>query len=482
MLQRGSLWAACALSFVLVGCLERDTGRVGPEVGFGQDVSLAGSGVTEVDVMFVVDTSPSMAHERINLAAQIRSLVYDLASPPDRNSDSVPDWNPAQSLRIGIVTTDVGTGSVTFESTTCEPNGDDGRLVGGVFEWQTGDDPDAFAASVRDVVSGLPGDGCAFEQPLEATARAMAHADEYGFPRQDGLLAVVLVTDEDDCSVANDDLFFSAIAPGEPNIHCAKYRAQLTPNAELLQVIQGGRDPYNFVFAAITGIPRGLRDNSPTAVLNDPLMQDEFIDPVGPGLLQVREACEFVDPETGDSLGEAAPARKIVEFAALVPDSVLTTICTDDFGPAVHEIGERVGSRVPGVCLVRAIPDAAGTVPCEATVTLPEGETCTQPGYSEIGRDGDRAICAIAQVAEGSTEGGFYYDADNDDCPQLAFTEPAIPPIGSDVNAQCFFQLFRADGEQCARASQCGSGFCDPIARTCAPPPPVEGPGEPIGP
>ena len=63
---------------------------------------------------------------------------------------------------------------------------------------------------------------------------------------------------------------------------------------------------------------------------------------------------------------------------------------------------------------------------------------------------------------------GFSYDPAHEACPQLVLTEDAQPPIGAIVQAECFFPLQMELGAQCARSSQCGSGFCDPITDTCS--------------
>lgn len=465
-----ALWAALA-----VGCLERKGATAGPEIGFGQVVSLRGGGVTEVDLLFVIDNSRSMREEQQNLVVQIPRLVRDLAEPPDRDGNGQPDWAAVESLRIAVTTTDVGTGSVQVSSSNCRPGGDDGELRGGIFEWTPGDDPDAFAAEIGTVVQSL-GEGCAFEQQLEATARALQRARALGFPRQSALLAVVVVTDEEDCSIDTDDVFFGAIDPLLYNVHCTRNDSQLTPVRTLVERIRGGRSDDEIVFAAITGIPRDGA-TEPSAVLDHPDMQyREMPSSVNARVPTPVPVCEFVTDD-GTSLGEAAPARRLVRAAAELPGSVLRTICTDDFGPAIAQITERIGSRASGVCLVRELPEQAGLVPCEVNVRLPQGESCSSyPGYVGLTSESDgRELCAVTQVPSGSTNGGWFYDPSRDGCPQLAFTEAGRPPVGSDVLAECFFPVLREDGEQCARASQCESNWCDPVARACAPLPELPG-------
>lgn len=465
------------------GCLERPGVPTGPEIGFGQKVSIDQRGVSAVDLLFVIDDSASMEQEQANLATEIRQLVRDLAAPPDRNSDGAPDWAAVQSLRIAVANTDVGTGTIQYPGSHCHPGGDDGMLHGGIFEWGPDEDPDAFADAVGEVVANIGISGCAFEQQLEATARALARARDNNFPRDDALLAIIVVTDEEDCSVADDDRFFGALV-GDPNVHCTRNHHLLTRIADLADEIRGPRAPEDIVFAAIAGIPRDISpDATPQQILAHPDMQYMEVD-LGSGL-EPRRACEFIDPVSRRSLGRASPARRIVELASHFPGSVLHSICTNDFGPAIREIASRIGERVSGVCLARALPDSGGgPVPCTVSVVMPDGEPCSSvPGYTRVKVDEmGREVCEVAQVAPGSGEEGFYYDGTNESCPQLVLTEGAVPPYGAVLSAECFFKLLLELGEQCARHTQCESGWCEPIERVCVPlPATVEDPAPPTG-
>lgn len=479
--MRDNAWRAgvtCVVGMlVMTGCLERKSGPIGPNVNFGQEIQVREDGVTSVEVLFVIDNSGSMSQEQANLAVQIPALVRDLASPPDRDGDGDPDWNPAEQLRIGIVTTDVGTGETQLPNSNCVPGGDDGSLRGGVFTWNEGDDPEAFAASLRTSVEDLGIRGCAFEQPLEAAERAVARSGENGFPSADGLLAVIVVTDEEDCSVVDDDGFLAAAEPGTLNVHCNRNRASLTPVEDLLDGIRGDRSESEFVFAAIAGFPRDLTGvETPGAILARDDMQHREVTLPLEGLVP-EAVCEFANA-AGESLGRAQPARRLTEMAQLVPDSVLTTICTDDFGPAIDRIATRIGAQIPGVCLVRELPvDDRGQVPCEARVTMPTGMGCdARPGYFDIGVDERGAsLCVMSQVGFEQT-GGFFYDADRDGCAQLVIAEDARPPFGANLSVECFVTLLSPDGDLCARGSQCESGYCDPIDRVCAPIPASEPP------
>lgn len=474
-------WVTCA-SLVLSGCLERKGVAIGPNIGFGQEVQVGELGVTSVDLLFVIDNSGSMNQEQDNLAVEIPALVRDLVSPPDADGDGDPDWSAVESLRIGIATTDVGTGSVMYPRSGCRPGGDDGQLRERLFEWGTGDDPDALAAEVERVVAGLGTTGCAFEQPLEAAARAVDRARaEHGFPSEESLFALVVVTDEEDCSAENDDAFFHDIQATSANVHCSRRWDRMTPVPELLSAIRGEREPEMFVFAAIAGVPTDWEGGDLGALLDREDMQyREYTDSTGLRLVPV---CQEQTAE-GEDLGQADPARRLVQMAQQAPDSVVTTICTEDFGPAVAEIGARIGSRLEGVCLVRALPvSERDGVPCRVQVTLPAGAACaSHPGYAELGRSGEREICQIAQVPFEGESGFRYQEGDDGTCPQLVLTEDAHPPVGAELRAECFAEILLEEGELCARHSQCATGFCDGVTDSCAPRPTL--PGEdppPIG-
>ena len=176
---------------------------------------------TALDVLFVVDASASMQAEQTALVAAAGQQLFaqlqaDLGGPPD--------------LHVAIVSTDVGLGVGALpgcpaenwdgrfrtgaEGVTCPIDGrylidrDDG--AGGRTTNYTGSFTDAFACAAT-----LGTAGCGFEQPLEAMRRALdsRYPDHAGFLRNDALLLVVFLTDEDDCSAFDPTVFTS---PNDP--------------------------------------------------------------------------------------------------------------------------------------------------------------------------------------------------------------------------------------------------------------------------
>lgn len=189
----------------------------------------------QVDLLFVIDNSNSMAPKIKELQKRFPALITELDK---LRADGLP-----ARYHIGVVTTDLGVPTPYAPNTGCVAGG--GEYGGGrlhtkavdadarcgattdgkqflVVDQKTntnnlptppsGEDPLAWAfgcmASVGDK-------GCGFEQPLEAAFQALKNPDNQDFLRPESILVVVFVTDEDDCSGLPDSDVFAAL-PSSP--------------------------------------------------------------------------------------------------------------------------------------------------------------------------------------------------------------------------------------------------------------------------
>ncbi len=202
----------------------------------------------EVDLLFVIDNSSSMAGEQANWRTSFSPL-----SAFKNMFGGLPD------LHLGVVSTDLGTGS--FPLGSCDALGDEGRLltsncanpVGAPYlvdvsprgcditreinntctasdcgpEHCAHEPSTTFVVdsntgcprcrnysneSLEDVFSCLADlgtSGCDFEQPLEAVYRALEPSNDHnaGFLRDESLLGIMIISDEDDCSATSDQLY-----------------------------------------------------------------------------------------------------------------------------------------------------------------------------------------------------------------------------------------------------------------------------------
>lgn len=390
------LVAACTSNNVVVGDLQEVT-------------SLKAIPNHELDVLFVVDNSPSMLDKQHSLANNFPRMI-DVLGTLD---DGLPD------LHIGVVTSDLGTsGSRTSPAPDigtpglggCHGTGDSGNLVQTAAMTAPYLADGNYTGALRDAFSDLAlvGDGgCGFEQHLGAMRRALdANATNAGFLRDSANLAVVILADEDDCSVA-DSAFFGtdpSLGPLQSfrcfqfGVQCdpddtnpgaktscrprpSSYLDDVAPYADFLVDLKG--DARRVMVAGVVGDP------SPVAV--------ELAAPPGGGTFipALVHSCTFAGP---DGPEVADPAVRIATFLDQFPGrSRLTSICNDDLSTAVADIGHSAKqlmgdpcldtsgladtSDAPGIqpaCEVADVRDAAPSSP----VTIPPCDATTGTCYS----------------------------------------------------------------------------------------------------
>lgn len=215
--------------------LEEDTGprRVDPRDSgpgdAGEPVDYVCETTHEVDMLIVLDDSGSLRPYDALVRDRLERIIGRLLNPPDLDGDGRRDWGRVQDVHLGVVTTSVA-GPPFCEGTR------DGALMSGepanfdhcgpgpypaYVEHGPGDDPIRSAQALSCVAFG-PRDGCTVEQPLEAMAKALLpHGSPFafaageprgdtsnaGFLREDSVLVVLLISDEDDCSALDPSIF-----------------------------------------------------------------------------------------------------------------------------------------------------------------------------------------------------------------------------------------------------------------------------------
>ena len=184
-----------------------------------------------LDLVFMVDNSPSMAPKVAKMNAQFPKLIAALKDPSDGN---LPD------LRVAVIDSDLGTGNAygagsscgpkTLADGTVSPYGDLGRFqmlnaptactfnAGDLFlEYKTGT-PLNYTGDINTVFTCLAGNlgtlGCGEEHQLQAYEFALVvkglgnETQQNAFLRGNAYLGLVFLTDEDDCSAAQMDGLF----------------------------------------------------------------------------------------------------------------------------------------------------------------------------------------------------------------------------------------------------------------------------------
>lgn len=342
----------------------------------------------KLDVLFMVDNSNSMAEEQTALAAQIPYLVRAI-STGDLDQDGTPELGHAPNVHFGAISSDMGAGGNRVPSCDTNPNfGDDGILNthGNValadcqltypsfLEFQPGNDPTAAESFAHDFtcVAQMGTGGCGFEQQLEATLKALtpstctdswcefrggtrgrATDDNSGFLRPDSVLVVVELTDENDCSSIQDELYngLSTQYTGDLNLRCFRYPNALRSVQRYIEGLAATRtNPNRLVYTLIAGVPMDTQVSN-LAGYNELLAREDMVEREDPGAPVNRP---LLVPSCETAAGRAFPATRLVEVGKGLQQrgarTLVESICQSDYRPIATHLLKRIGDALAGRC------------------------------------------------------------------------------------------------------------------------------------
>jgi len=189
-----------------------------------------------LDILFMIDDSPSMEDKQALLAANTPAFMNVLKNIPG------PDGKPGlPDVHVAVISSDLGAGPTAVDQ--CRPGGDRGLFFGARQKPECGfTDPDArfIVSSQGGTLNNFTGDisavfgclarlgsrGCGQEHQLQALRVALYDGvtpENKGFLRPEAYLGIVLLTDEDDCSAdPNTDLFTQNYPGFAPSWRCAR--------------------------------------------------------------------------------------------------------------------------------------------------------------------------------------------------------------------------------------------------------------------
>ncbi|MBU1238151.1 VWA domain-containing protein [Myxococcota bacterium] len=222
----------------------------------------------------------------------------------------------------------------------------------------SGESIDAVFSCMADIGVG----GCGFEQPMEAMHAALTagHASNDGFVRETAYLAVILVTDEDDCSVQDDALFDPAIMVPPLNsfrctlggVACAEAWATLdstdvdTVDFSACVSADTGSATHDWLhhldrYTQVIAQVKGSAALATVAAVAGPYNGQLSVDKDEQGMWRLAPSC------TSSQGGEAYPAVRIKELVSYYNapeqmDWAFTPICATDYAPVLSGVGGRV--------------------------------------------------------------------------------------------------------------------------------------------
>jgi hypothetical protein len=326
----------------------------------------------ELDLLFVIDNSPSMADKQAALAASFPRMVDKLA----QLDGGLPD------LHIGVITSDMGTQGASGAIGPaigvpglggCSGVGDDGALQhaglpalvgsflsdvpdgsGGRVRNYDGDLRDAVAALVR-----VGAAGCGFEQHLAALRRSLGNPANAGFARPEANLAIVILADEDDCSMLDPALLGPDAALGPlTSFRCFEQGVICDPDAPRTPGDKRGcrpRDhglvePAASFIAAVLAAKPDPRRVMVAGIVGDPAPVAVAVEaaPGAPAFPTLAPSCVFDTAATA----RADPAVRLAAFLDGFPGRTeRTSICSTDLAAPLDAIGATAKRLVGDPCI-----------------------------------------------------------------------------------------------------------------------------------
>lgn len=283
-----------------------------------------------VDLFLVVDSSGSMRDEIVALSAEVPTLLRDMLQPPDLDLNGEADWPAIEDLHFAVSFSGMGGGFNGFGDT--ERPG-----CAAMYPiWQSyrrGTDLESFLNSASCVFpDAIGGSEALFSTALRALlppdamfpikqtpAISIAHQ---GFLREESLLVMLFITDEDDDSICTDlptDVCEQRCVMIPPDTFCTVPTGSVATYSEGLQEL---RERDSLVLGSLAGMPVDVSD--PAEVLDLTLSAHPF------------GAMCSVDGRTG------LPAPRVVEMVNRF-DGVLHSICSTRYQDLVRTIAGRVG-------------------------------------------------------------------------------------------------------------------------------------------
>lgn len=208
-------------SLLLTGCNEQKFSRRIETDTFNQAPS------NEVDILWVVDNSRSMAEEQQAVAVSAQQFVTGL-------EDSGMDFH------LGVITTDV---DATNEYA--------GVLLGNppYLDNGTANYVSAFQQRVQ-VSTGGSDQEKGLQAAITALTPPLTNSRNIGFLRPDAMLSIIVLSDENDCSD------FGALGAGADGESCYTDSDKLTPVSDLADLIRTTKDdPSRITLSGIIGPP-----------------------------------------------------------------------------------------------------------------------------------------------------------------------------------------------------------------------------------
>jgi hypothetical protein len=333
--------------------------------------------VRDVDILFMIDDSPSMQQEQDNLARNFPAFIDELKKIPG----GIP------SVHIGIISSDLGAGPTPLQ-------GGCGRVAGdrGILQVKPGcglNGTDRFLVSepngtanpkvnftgdlgtVFSCMAKLGVVGCGYEHQLQSSRVALYETitpDNKGFLRDQAYLALIYITDEDDCSadimtdLFTDDMTFAGTTS---SFRCAQVghlcKGMQPPigeyTAPLTDCEPNEKGRLISVQAMVDSI-RKVKHNPDQQILVSGIFGwPNNVTGAEYRYVKSRDGIDY-GSICQSANGDATAALRMKKFVdSFGENGAFFSICQDDFRPAMQKIGEKLAAKLGNPCISAPLVD-----------------------------------------------------------------------------------------------------------------------------
>jgi hypothetical protein len=377
---------------LLAGCPDRTISEVNPEQGRVESKSFPINLNRDVDILFVIDDSGSMLDKQNSLKDNFPNFINVL----NTIQGGLPD------VHIGVVTSDMGSkgeddaqpggGIGQVGQGGCANTGKSGNLVvngaplnpGQVFisdiKQTDGSRQGNYSGNLTDVfkqMASVGTGGCGFEQHLHAMKKALdGNAANAGFLRPDAFLAVIIIADEDDCSMSHSTLLGPDGGPLGPqqSFRCTRFGVKCDVGGETDATMNqiGVKDQCHpddasahlQTVSKYVSFLKGLKDDDQKVIVAG------IVGPIDPFAVENRtingtaqpalaHACTF-NGASGPQVAD--PPIRLQFFLDQFPNRS-TTICQSDLSGGLQLIGELLKESIGNPCITGDILDTDTAAP-----------------------------------------------------------------------------------------------------------------------
>jgi hypothetical protein len=391
-----SALAALALG-ALAGCPDRSIDEVKPQQGRVEAKDIPVNINRDLDLLFLIDDSPSMADKQANLADNFPKFIDVLRS--------IPGGLP--NVHIGVAVSDMGTQGPppTFGPSigggaagTCSGIGKDGALqksaaVNDVFISDIADPVTGkrspnytgdLATVFGDIAKGAGAKGCGFEQHLAAAQRALTNPANGDFVRPNAYLGIIIIADEDDCSLSDfkllaDDAGSKNTLGATQSFRCTRFGVLCNQNGnDTNQMNQVGTksqchpnddSQYLAKISSYVDFLRKLKSDPNKIVVAGIIgTTDRFaveLRPPQPGATAIpalAHSCSYVDRNNTTEVAD--PPIRLKAFLDQFPNrSTFVPICQRDLSGGLQQIGDLLKTVIGDPCIEGKLKNFATSGP-----------------------------------------------------------------------------------------------------------------------